>query len=87
MPCLVGKTRIHISVTASLISPLFVICSANCVGMIRLDVYRIASTPPAIKSEHAPNTDVLFMVYFDDSFQMQTAQTFCLLEQILDSRV
>lgn len=87
MSCLVGKTRIHFSVTAFLFSRLFVVPSMNGVKMMRLDVYYIDGTVSVIKSEHTENITGLFMMYFHDSFQIQITQTFCVLEQFLESRV
>ena len=82
-----GKTRIHTSVTASVISPLFVISFTNGVKIIRLDVYPITSILSVVTSKHAQNTTGLFMMYFHDYSQMQVTQTFCVLERFLESRV
>ena len=87
MPCLVGKTRIHSSVSASLISPLLVISFTNGIKIIHLDVYCIGSVLSVVKSEHAQNTPVLFMMHFHGYSQMQVTQTFCVLERFLKSRV
>lgn len=82
-----GKKRIYDSVTASLISPLFVIHFTNGVKIIHLDVYCIASVLFVVKPEHAQNTIALFMMFFHDYSQMQATQTFCVLERFLESRV